>query len=261
MKTICKMQGGSHSYGLNTPASDIDIRGVFLNDEINTLVGIDRFEHLENRENEADDFLFELRRFLCLLRKGNTQALEMLFNDTWIAIDYEFSQVIAQRHNLIDPVRLFSCLQGYMHSERRLANGERTGQLGSKRKAQLDKYGFSPKNFVQLFRLSYCGSTFFSTGEFPVNVVKHNAEFGAKLMAIKTQPELFKKEELNELVDKHLAGLTFVFETNKSEICSKFKFDQAVANELLLELYGPIIYDQYQALAQRRLQAASIPQR
>jgi len=261
MKTICKMQGGSHSYGLNTASSDIDIRGVFLNDEVNTLIGMDRFEHLENRENEADDFLFELRRLLNLLRKGNTQALEMLFNDTWISIDYDFCRVVDQRNHLIDPVKLFSCLQGYMYSERRLANGERTGQLGSKRKAQLEKYGFSPKNFVQLFRLAYCGATFFATGEFPVNIVEYDAEFGAKLLRIKTQPELFKKEDLNELVDHHLAGMTVVFEANKAELCSKFKFDQTVANELLLELYGPIIHEQFQALTQRRLQAASIPQR
>jgi predicted nucleotidyltransferase len=31
MKVICKVTGGSRMYGLQTPESDTDIRGVFLN--------------------------------------------------------------------------------------------------------------------------------------------------------------------------------------------------------------------------------------
>ena len=254
MKIICKMQGGSHSYGLNTPASDVDIRGVFLNDEVRHTVGLDRFEHLDNRAEGDDTFYFELRHFLNLLRKGNTQALEMLFNQHWIECDEDFRRVQHHRHLLIDPERLFSCLQGYMYSERRLANGERTGVLGSKRKAQVDKHGFSPKNFVQLFRLAYCGSVFFQTGLFPVNIVQHSPEFGAWLLKLKTQPELFNKEQLNNLVDDHMKDMIAVFEANKAELTSKFQFNLDAANELLLELYAPIIEHQFQTFRQGQLQ-------
>ncbi|NBQ67369.1 MAG: hypothetical protein EBU46_00470 [Nitrosomonadaceae bacterium] len=255
MKIICKMQGGSHSYGLNTPSSDIDIRGVFLNDQVSQTVGLDRFEHLDNRANGDDVFYFELRHYLNLLHKGNTQALEMLFNHCWIEVDPLFEVVQRRRNSLIDPDKLFHSLRGYMQSERRLANGERTGVLGSKRKAQLDLYGFSPKNFVQLLRLAYCGATFFRTGEFPVNIVTYDQSFGCQLMDIKTQPQGYTKARLNEMVDELEATLVASYEVNKSTINEAYRFNSIIANELLLELYGPIIYDQYQALAEKRMQS------
>lgn len=78
---------------------------------------------------------------------------------------------------------MFRCLLGYMQGERRLANGERTGQLGSKRKAHLDKYGFSPKNFTQLFRLASCGKALFEKGYFPVNMKQYDTNVHTFLMS------------------------------------------------------------------------------
>ena len=97
------------------------------------------------------------------------------------------STVFADRQSFIDTDNMFKCLRGYMQSELRLANGERTGQLGGKRKAQLDKYGFSPKNFVQLFRLAHAGVTLFQEGYFPVNVMPF--VFGEMLFKLKTRSD------------------------------------------------------------------------
>ncbi|NBQ69782.1 MAG: hypothetical protein EBU46_13540, partial [Nitrosomonadaceae bacterium] len=102
MKIICKMLGGSHSYGLQTATSDIDYRGVFLNTDVSTIIGLDRFEHQDLKSDTEDSFYWELRHFLNLLRRGNTQGLELLFNQYWLEKDPVFQTIIDNRDQLVD---------------------------------------------------------------------------------------------------------------------------------------------------------------
>lgn len=67
--------GGSIAYGTNTPASDIDIRGVFILPE-DSVLGIG---YIEQVANETNDILFyEVRRFLELVATNNPNILELL---------------------------------------------------------------------------------------------------------------------------------------------------------------------------------------
>lgn len=68
---------GSYSYGTNTDDSDIDLRGVFLSDKNNILLG----NNLKKTRNDCgtDTTLYSLEQFLCLCAKGNIAAIELLF--------------------------------------------------------------------------------------------------------------------------------------------------------------------------------------
>lgn len=233
---LCSCLGGSHSYGLNTPTSDIDNRGVYIINDIDNLIGLSRNEMMVSQK-EDDNVYTEFRHFLKLLRGGNTQMIELLFNDNLIFSSPFWEAVKFHRLNLIDSTKLFSCLRGYMQGELRLANGERTGKLGGKRKESIDKFGFSPKNFVQLLRLAWAGSIFFEKDYFPVNVFKEDKEFGKYLMQIKTQPETFTKEVLNEAAKVAEEKLVNSFESRKNTRV----FINEVANSLCLNLYRPYI--------------------
>ncbi|MES2765043.1 MAG: nucleotidyltransferase domain-containing protein [Bacteroidota bacterium] len=72
---IFECVSGSKSYGLDTPQSDTDIRGVFIMPE-------EKFFGLENAtqiSNESNDIVFyELRRVVELLLKNNPNVLELL---------------------------------------------------------------------------------------------------------------------------------------------------------------------------------------
>lgn len=241
MKTICKTLGGSHSYGLSTAQSDIDYRGVFLNDDIATLIGLNRHEHQQKQDEETDEVYTEFRNALRLLKAGNTQMIELLFNDNWIELKPEWELVIRNRDRLIDAEQLFKCLKGYMQGELKLANGERTGKLGGKRKAQIEKYGFSPKNFVQLLRLGWAGTIYFQKSYFPVDVFKENTGFGELLLDIKTRPEKYSVKELNDMARTTEAGMIESFETRK---CNS-KFDEYLANRLCFRVYGEAICQLY----------------
>lgn len=244
MIKLCEIYGGSKLYGLDTPQSDIDIRYIFMHDELGRTIGLERFEHLDGRTGNEDKFGFELRHYLNLLRKTNTQVVEIVFAETFIELHPLFKTlIIDNRLRLLDTVRMYKSLRGYIQGERRLANGERTGTLGGKRKEALDKYGFSYKNFVQLIRLCYCGIHFINLQSFPTNIQTANPALAKELLRLKTDPGSFKKEELNEWVDHYELQLENTF--NDRDQSKDLKFDENLANEILLEFYFPILAKHY----------------
>ncbi len=242
------MKGGSHSYGLATPSSDIDWRGVYVHTSVSALVGLDKDTHKENQKDGVDEVYKEFRETMRLLRGANTMAVELLYNQAWDLITPEWNCVIEKREQLVDSEKLFSCLRGYMQGELKLANGERTGKLGGKRKEAIDKYGFSPKNFVQMFRLSWAGQIYFQKGYFPVNVPSENSSFAKLLLRIKTQPELYTKQALNNMAEESEEWLVKAYESRKFTTT----FNENLANELCLKIYGPSIARAYMEIPYAR---------
>jgi len=238
MKMLVKTIGGSRAYGLDTAESDTDYRGVFVNTDPAQILGLSRYDVLQKQETD-DVVYFEVRKFFQLLKNGNTGALEILFTEdkNFLEFDSTFNDIYENRFKFVDTDKMFKCLRGYMQGELRLANGERTGQLGSKRKAQLEKYGFSPKNFVQLFRLAWAGVTLFQDGHFPVNVKTQDPFFHDQLFMVKIHPEYYSKEMLNKKYVEMEAHLIEAYENRKF----KFEFDETLANDLLRKLYLPYL--------------------
>lgn len=232
---ICEYLGGSHSYGLSTPASDVDIRGVYTHNDFRHIIGLEKQDHFQI---EGEDSKYrELRSAFQLLKGGNSEMVEHLFQKDWRKINVIWSVVQKHREKLVDSEKFFSVLKGYAQGELRLANGERTGKLGSKRKNSIDKYGFSPKNFVQLYRLCWAGAIFFEKGYFPVNVMEEDSTFGAWLLEVKTKPEKFSKHQLNETARVHEELLIKAFGERKFD----YKYDDDVANDIICYVYAPVI--------------------
>lgn len=235
MKIIAKYLGGSHLYGLNTPKSDLDERGVFINTEPQFILGLDRFEEQRNQisEEQIDIVYKEICHFFKLLRCANTEALETLFAEegAFSLLEEEMWEIRKNAMQYVSTDLLFSCLKGYMQSEYRLALGERKGQIGGKRYAQLQVHGYSPKNVVQLLRLSYVGKKFFETGVFVVNM--KNEPIFDDLMRIKTQPETFSLEEVKKAYSRAEEELKIAFENKKINLT----FNEKLANLTLCKIY------------------------
>lgn len=88
MKTIIKMQFGSHLYGTNTPASDKDYKGVYIPNMRDVLLGkqprtsvIESTgqERSKNTSDDVDTEMFTLHGYLNMVAKGEVVALDMLF--------------------------------------------------------------------------------------------------------------------------------------------------------------------------------------
>lgn len=235
---FCELIGGSKLYGLDTPDSDVDYRGVYVVNNPAHRVGLKSLDSIV-QTGDVDSCYYEFRRFLDLLQKTNTQSLDMLCapEDAYTVINMKHAAVFyAMRGNykkLIDTDKLASSLKGYVFSEMRLATGERTGQLGSKRKQQLEQHGFSPKNFVQILRLCYTGKVFFETSKWIVNHTQTDELFMTGLRHIKMNPQEYTREDLTLMVEQAYADLLTAIENTTIS----YKFDVDFAASLYLSLF------------------------
>ena len=237
MKIIAEFLSGSNSYGLANLQSDQDFRFCFLNEEPSRIIGTQRFEHQDNINNTEDRFGFELVNYIKLLKKANTVAYEMLFNDKWITKESQFDLIQSNRTRLMDSGNLFKCLRGYALSEKGQIFGRMTGKLGEKRKKSLETFGYSFRNAVHALRLLRAGHFFFIEGYYPVNIVAADREYGQVIFDLKNNPQNYRPAELELLIDKLDADLVKSFDGRNFD----YKFDEKLANELILEIYLPIL--------------------
>lgn len=215
---LCQYVGGSHLYELSTASSDIDKRGVFMHSDPLWRYGFYSSDNLTNVTSDQDVALHELRKFLELCTKSNTQTLECLFAplSAFDLLDEDFQEMILKnRLKLINSEQLYKSLRGYLQNELRLAVGERTGKTGSKRKESLALHGFSPKNFSHLFRLTTSGTIFFETGEFPVSIKDHRPSAHALCLDVKTNPGNYNVDSLRNEVDLYTSEFEEAYSNSK----------------------------------------------
>lgn len=73
---LYEVVSGSHAYGLATPQSDLDLRGVFILPNEIILSG----QYVEQMADEKNDLLYyEIGRFLHLLERNNPNILELIY--------------------------------------------------------------------------------------------------------------------------------------------------------------------------------------
>lgn len=238
-KILCKYLGGSFLYGLETPESDTDIRGVFVYDDPLVLLGFEPEEPEVLQNSENDISLKGINNFIKLLMAGNTEAMECVFGnkESFLELTPEFDEMVRRNPNrFISSEKVFKCLKGYVFNERRLATGERTGLLG-RRKEALETYGFSYRNFAHLIRLAFSGIHYFKTGVYPVNLKSFSQEIHELVFSIKTRPDLWTKEKLISMSNEMESELVSSFENRKEN----FVPDMEHIQKTLCVLNGDVI--------------------
>lgn len=109
MKTIVRMQFGSHVYGTNLPTSDTDVKAVHIPDATDILLqrakgSIVQKTNTTTAKNTAEDIDFEshsLHRFMDLLLQGQTIALNMLFTPKSFLLETSdvWERIVAEKDN------------------------------------------------------------------------------------------------------------------------------------------------------------------
>ncbi len=105
---------GSHLYGTNTENSDTDYKGIFLPHAKNLILehkcrSITQHTASDNAKNISDDVdidLWSLQHWLDLLKKGDTNAIDMLFSytnkDVLIYVSPMFAKIFENPMNYIN---------------------------------------------------------------------------------------------------------------------------------------------------------------
>lgn len=79
MRLVCKTTFGSRLYGTATPTSDVDVRGIFMPDVKDILLGRIPRTNKDNAGNDEDFELYSLHHFVKLACEGQTVAFDMLW--------------------------------------------------------------------------------------------------------------------------------------------------------------------------------------
>ena len=89
-RPLFKCLHGSHLYGLDTPESDKDYKGVFMPDTDELLLGTSPkqishstgSDHSKNSSEDTDTTWYSLPEFIKLASQGEIIAIDMLYADT-----------------------------------------------------------------------------------------------------------------------------------------------------------------------------------
>lgn len=112
--TLFKGIVGSQAYGTSTPQSDIDYKGVYLQ-PIDDLIG---FGYVEQFQNNKDDVMYEIRRFLELAKTANPTILEMLYLPSEYVVEkHPAFDIITKNRNLFLTKKCVNSFGGYAISQ------------------------------------------------------------------------------------------------------------------------------------------------
>lgn len=118
---IFKAVVGSQAYGLATPTSDVDIKGVFVQPEEDFLRS---GRYIPFIEVNKDECYYELRNFLELLSVGNPTAIELLATPEHCVIHTtpKFEEILKYRTMFITK-KLYDSFGGYAMAQIKKAKG------------------------------------------------------------------------------------------------------------------------------------------
>ena len=94
---------GSQAYGIATPTSDVDTKGVFIQ-PLDDILGFGYIEQISDEKN--DSTYYEIRRFLQLLQQNNPNILELLNlpEDCILHKDPIFDMVLSKKEKFITKI-------------------------------------------------------------------------------------------------------------------------------------------------------------
>ena len=166
---------GSIAHGMFVPSSDPD--SIDDKDVISVCVppqsyylGLDNYGSRGTKElfmREWDIVIYELRKYIHLLAKGNPNTLCTLWiNDQYYIKKTPAFDLILKNRDLFSAKHVYNSFVGYAHGQlHRMTHCKFEGYMGSKRKSLVDKHGYDTKSAAHLIRLLRMGREFLSLGK------------------------------------------------------------------------------------------------
>lgn len=115
--------GGSHAYGTNIETSDIDLRGIALENK-NELIGLSKFEQFINKE--TDTTIYSFNKIIKLLINCNPNIIEILaVKDEHIFILKEEGRLLRDNIDLFLSKKCIKSFGGYAQEQLRRLNNAR----------------------------------------------------------------------------------------------------------------------------------------
>lgn len=111
---------GSQAYGTSTPESDIDYKGVYIQNQDDIL----SFGYIPIVEISKDECYYEIRRFLELLEEANPTCLEMLYSpDDCIVKKLPVFDLVLENKEKFLTIKCLQSFSGYATDQIKKASG------------------------------------------------------------------------------------------------------------------------------------------
>lgn len=151
---------GSKAYGMSTPTSDTDVRGVVV-PPLKYFTGLNNFEQVENQSKDV--CYYGLRKFVQLCYKNNVHALEMLYMhpDTVMYVHPVFQELLLKR-DLFPSKAVGYSFGGYAWQQLMVMRTKVSNHTG--RVELIEKFGYDTKMAAHALRLYRSGREFLETG-------------------------------------------------------------------------------------------------
>jgi predicted nucleotidyltransferase len=122
-----------------------------------------------------DIVIYELRKFVSLLTKGNPNVLSLLWlEDKYYIKATEAGRLLVDNKELFVGKHVYQSFTGYAYSQlKRMENHAFEGYMGAKRKNLVEKFGYDTKNAAHLVRLLRMAIEFMTDGF--LEVERHDA--------------------------------------------------------------------------------------
>lgn len=184
MKIIIEALCGSKAYGLDTPESDEDIKGVFVA-PTEDILGL--FKPNETIDKTNPDICYhEVGKFIHLAMKGNPTILEILFLPEFRILTDEGKILVDNRKLFLSNV-IYKSYGGYAISQARKLNA-RGDSFSSETKNRYAKHA------RHCFRLLNQGKQLLETGDLTVRVNNRDELFSIGQMPVKELVDRFEEE-------------------------------------------------------------------
>lgn len=165
---------GSHAYGLATPESDIDIKGIFVAPTTEVL-GLHPPKEIKDH-TDPDWVYYEVGKFMKLAMAANPTVLELLFLNDYEKLSAVGKILVDNRHLFLSQ-RVRKTYGGYA-----LAQARKLNSRGGSYSSALDKR--YEKHSRHILRLIYQGRQILETGDLNVLLSEEQREevfaFGKK---------------------------------------------------------------------------------
>ncbi len=233
---------GSIAHGTHVPpdqpesTDDRDTMGVVIH-PLNCYLGAYHPKDTrEQFEGDNDIVIYDIKKFVGLLVKGNPNVISMLWNrdDMYLTID-PLGQILIDNRELFLSKRVVSAFHGYATSQLyKMEHLTGQGYMGAKRKEVYNRYGFDTKNAAHLIRLLRMCKEFLISGVF--NVYRKDAK---DLIAIK-QGKRRLDSIIAESTELKNDLKTLEAKSDLPDICDKIKVDSVLMQIMLRHFRGEL---------------------
>jgi predicted nucleotidyltransferase len=193
---------GSHAYGLNTPESDNDYKGVAIPPKEYFTGYLNRFEQLEQREPD-DRVIYDIRKFFKLAANCNPNIIEVLFCDDSevVTITKEGEELRACRDYFLSKKARYTFL-GYAFAQLKRIKSHRAWLLNPpKGKPERTHFGLPERNLISSDQMGAFISLTADLIKGTIEEAKLSAETRAELQ--KMNPHAL----LNDMTDVQWKGI------------------------------------------------------